>query len=66
MLIVALVLAGAGVTPFLATTIPAGAIAFVITAVLVRGRAVPWPAFDVRTWWPLVRDTVPLRAWRSP
>ena len=58
-LIVALVLAGAGVTPFLATTIPAGAIAFVITAVLVRGRAVPWPAFDVRTWWPLVRDTVP-------
>jgi O-antigen/teichoic acid export membrane protein len=59
LLIVALVLAGAGVTPFLATTIPAGLVAFAITAVLVRGRAAPWPAFDVRTWWPLVRDTVP-------
>jgi O-antigen/teichoic acid export membrane protein len=59
LLIVALVLAGAGVTPFLATMIPAGAVVFVITAVLVRGRATPWPAFDVRTWWPLVRDTVP-------
>ena len=39
--IVALVLAGAGVEPFLATTIPAGLIVFAATAVLVRRRARP-------------------------
>lgn len=60
--IVALVLAGAGVEPFLATTIPAGLIVFAATAVLVRRRARPWPAFEVGTWWPLVRDTIPYAA----
>jgi O-antigen/teichoic acid export membrane protein len=58
-LIVVLVLVGAGVAPFLATTIPAGAVLLAITAVLVRGRGTRRPAFDVGAWWPLVRDSVP-------
>jgi O-antigen/teichoic acid export membrane protein len=58
-LVVALVLVGAGVTPFLATNIPAGVVVLAVTAVLVRRRATPWPAFHVRTWWRLLRDTVP-------
>jgi len=57
--IVALVLAGAGITAFLATNIPAGVVVLAITAVLVRRRATPWPAFEVGTWWRLLRDTVP-------
>ena len=58
-LIVALVILGAGIAPFLATTIPAGIVVLTITAILVRGRGAGWPVFDVSVWWPLVRDSVP-------
>jgi O-antigen/teichoic acid export membrane protein len=58
-LIVILVGLGAGVGPFLAVTIPAGAVVLVITAVLVRRRASVRPAFHLGIWWPLVRDSIP-------
>jgi O-antigen/teichoic acid export membrane protein len=58
-LIVALVILGAGVAPFLGATIPAGAVALVVTAILVRRRATLRPAFHLGTWWPLVRDSIP-------
>jgi O-antigen/teichoic acid export membrane protein len=58
-LIVALVILGSGVAPFLAATIPAGAVALAITAALVRRRATLRPAFHVGIWWPLVRDSIP-------
>ena len=44
-LIVALVIAGAGLLPFLAVTIPAGAVTLVFTAVLVRRDMPLWPSF---------------------
>ena len=58
-LIVALVLAGAGVLSFLAVSIPASAVALGFTAVLVRGLMPLRPAFHPRAWWPLLRDTIP-------
>lgn len=58
-LIVTLVAVGAGVAPFLAVTIPAGAAALVVTVILVRGDVPLRPAFHLGTWWPLVRDSVP-------
>ena len=58
-LILILVVAGSGVEAFLAVTIPAGAVALVVTAILVRRRAALRPAFHVGTWWPLVRDSIP-------
>ncbi len=61
-LIVALVLAGAGLTPFFAVTIPAGLVTVAFAAVLVR-RDVPLrPRFRGGEWWPLVRDTLPYAA----
>jgi O-antigen/teichoic acid export membrane protein len=61
-LIVALVIAGAGIVPLLAVQIPAGIASLVIAVALVR-RLVPLrPAFDRSAWWRLVRNTVPYAA----
>jgi len=57
-LIVVLVLSGAGLLSFLAVPVPAGVAALVLTAVLVRGITVLRPAFHPRRWLPLVRDTL--------
>ncbi len=58
-LIVVLIVVGAGVAPFLAVTIPAGAITLAITAYIVRGRASARPSFHLAATWPLVRDAIP-------
>jgi O-antigen/teichoic acid export membrane protein len=57
-LIIALVLAGAGVLSFLAVAIPAGLTGLVLTVVLVRGIVVLRPAFHPRHWYPLLRETI--------
>lgn len=56
-MIVALVLADAGIVAFLATGIPAGLAALALTALLVRGDTTLKPAFHPRRWAPLLRDT---------
>jgi O-antigen/teichoic acid export membrane protein len=57
LLLVVLVLAGAGVVPFLAVQLPAAGLALVAAAWLVRGRF-PWrPSFRMLSAWPLVRET---------
>lgn len=61
-LIVALVLAGAGLVPFLAVTIPAGLVTLALTAHVVRGRMPLRPALRGAERWALVRDTVPYAA----
>ena len=61
-LIVAGVLAGAGLVPFLWVTVPAGAVALAVTVRLVRGRTPLRPALARDVWWPLVRDTLPYTA----
>lgn len=58
-LIVALVILGAGVVEFLAVGIVAGLVAVALTVVFVRGLFPLRPSFTPRTWWPLVRDTIP-------
>jgi O-antigen/teichoic acid export membrane protein len=58
-LVVLLVIVGAGVTPFLAVTIPAGAVALAITAAIVRNRASLRPALHLGVSWPLVRESIP-------
>ncbi|MEJ7893317.1 MAG: flippase [Solirubrobacteraceae bacterium] len=58
-LIVALVLAGAGVVAFLAVGIAAGLVAVVLAMIFVRGLVPLRPAFNPSAWWPLVRDTFP-------
>ncbi|HZO59456.1 MAG TPA: oligosaccharide flippase family protein [Solirubrobacterales bacterium] len=58
-LIVALVIAGAGIVPFIATQIPAGIVALAIAAVLVRKAISLRPAFQPGAWWTLVRETLP-------
>ncbi|MBW3609019.1 MAG: polysaccharide biosynthesis C-terminal domain-containing protein, partial [Actinobacteria bacterium] len=61
-LMLALVVAGAELLPFFAVTIVAGLAALAATVVLVR-RTVPLtPAFDVREWWLLLRDSLPYAA----
>jgi O-antigen/teichoic acid export membrane protein len=58
-LLVALVLAGAGVLSFLAVPIAAGTVSVLLTGFFVR-RIMPLrPSFAVSRWWPLVRDTIP-------
>jgi O-antigen/teichoic acid export membrane protein len=61
-LIVALVLAGAGLLPFFVVTIPAGLVTLGLTAALVRGRMPVAPRFRGAEWRPLVRDTLPYAA----
>jgi O-antigen/teichoic acid export membrane protein len=61
-LIVAGVLAGAGLVPFLYVTVPAGALALAITVWLVRRETPLRPALHRDVWWPLMRDTLPYTA----
>ena len=56
-LIVALVLAGAGLLAFLAVPVPACLAALVATALLVRHLTPLVPRFQLRTWGPLMKDT---------
>lgn len=61
-LIVALVLAGAGLVPLLAVQIPAGIVSLAIVLVLVR-RLIPLrPSLDLGRWWQLARATLPYAA----
>ena len=60
--IVALVLAGAGLVPFLAASIPAGVAVLVLTVVLVRDRFELAPMFDRARWRALLRDILPFAA----
>ncbi len=60
--IVALVLVGAPLLPFWATTIPAGILATALAALLIR-RSMPLrPAFDRAVWGALLRRTLPYSA----
>ena len=61
-LLVALVLAGAGLLPLLGSTSVAGVAALALAAMLVRGRMPLRPRFRDTQWWPLVRDTLPYAA----
>lgn len=61
-LIVVLVLAGAGLIPFLAVTIPAGLVSLGLTAYVVRGRMPLRPALRGDGRWALLRDTIPYAA----
>jgi O-antigen/teichoic acid export membrane protein len=58
-MLVLLVVGGAGIVPFLAAGIPAGVVALVLTAVLVRGTMPMRPSFAPGRWWSLLRDTLP-------
>ena len=57
--IVALVLAGAGLLPFLAVAIPASLAALALTIFAVRHRSALVPSFRLRKWGPLIRETFP-------
>lgn len=61
-LTIVLVLAGAGLLPFLAISIPVGALAAVLTAVLVRASRALRPTFDWQRWRPLVLASLPYAA----
>lgn len=58
-LIVLLVVAGAGIVPLLAVQIPAGLLAVALTLSLVRKMTSLAPNFDPAAWWGLLRDTLP-------
>jgi O-antigen/teichoic acid export membrane protein len=58
-LIIALVVAGAGLVPLLAVQIPASLLAAVVALVLVRRMTSLVPTFDPAAWWSLLRDTLP-------
>jgi O-antigen/teichoic acid export membrane protein len=58
-LLVGLVLGGAGILSFLAVPIAAGTVSVLLTGFFVR-RIMPLrPSLAVGRWWPLVRDTIP-------
>lgn len=56
-LVVALVIGGTGVVPFLAISIPAGLVVLAITIYLLHGDIALRPAFHPNRWVPLLRDT---------
>jgi O-antigen/teichoic acid export membrane protein len=58
-LIVALVLAGARLVPFLAVSIPIGVVVLALNARLVRGRIPLMPAFHAGEWWAILRGALP-------
>ena len=58
-LIVALVVAGAGLLPLLWVPLPAGIVGLLFAAALVRTRMPLRPSFDLGRWRPLLRDTLP-------
>lgn len=62
LLIVSLVLAGAGLLAFWAVTIPAGLVTLIFTATLVRGSMPLIPRLRGGHVWPLIRETVPYAA----
>jgi O-antigen/teichoic acid export membrane protein len=62
LMIVALVVVGAGLLPFFAVTIPAGLVTLAFTAALVRGRMPLSPRLRGAERWPLLRDTLPFAA----
>jgi O-antigen/teichoic acid export membrane protein len=57
--IVILVLLGASLLPFWAATVPAGIIALVVSALLIRRSEPLLPAFDLSIWGALARRTLP-------
>ena len=59
LLVVGLVLVGAELLTFLAVPIPVGASALILTVLLARDRMPLRPAFDVRGWRELLRETLP-------
>jgi O-antigen/teichoic acid export membrane protein len=61
-LIVALAAAGAGLVAFLAVPIPASLAALAVTAWMVRTQVSLRPALRVRSWLPLLRETLYLAA----
>jgi O-antigen/teichoic acid export membrane protein len=60
--IVVLVLAGAGLVPFLALLIPASLVAVGLTVWLVRGDVPMRPSFEWSEWRALMRDVLPFAA----
>jgi len=58
-LVVAVVLAGAGIVPLLAVLAPASLVALIVTARLVRGAMPLRPQMRVATYGPLLRETFP-------
>jgi O-antigen/teichoic acid export membrane protein len=58
-LLVALVLAGAGLLPLFAVAIPASAVSLAFTIPLVVGQISLRPSFHIARWWHLLRETVP-------
>jgi O-antigen/teichoic acid export membrane protein len=60
--VVALVIAGASLTPFFAAAPIATAVTLVVIWTLVRGREPGRPSFDVGEWWGLLRDSLPYAA----
>jgi O-antigen/teichoic acid export membrane protein len=60
--IVILVLAGAGLVPFLALLIPSALVALALNIWLVRGEVPIGPAFDWDEWRQLLRDVLPFAA----
>ncbi len=58
-LIVALVLAGAGLVPLLAISIPAAAVSLAVTIPLVARYTSLRPSFHFRHWWRLLRESIP-------
>jgi len=61
-LVVVLVLAGAGIVPFLAITVPVSLLALVVTAALARGSMPLRPSFSLRRIGELLAETLPLSA----
>ena len=59
LLVLALVLVGANLLPFLAITIPVGIVALVLNAFVARGEGNLLPAFHIRRWRPLFGDALP-------
>ena len=61
-LLVSLILAGAGVLPLLAVAIPASAASLAFTLPLVRRYVSLRPSFHIGRWWGLLRETIPWAA----
>jgi O-antigen/teichoic acid export membrane protein len=58
-LIVALVVAGAGLVPLLAIAIPAAAVSLAVTIPLVVRYTSLMPTFHIGHWWQLLRESIP-------
>lgn len=58
-LLVALVLAGAGIVPLLAAAIPAAAVSLLVTIWLLRDEVSLRPSLHLREWMTLLRESVP-------